>query len=274
MNTASALSRPQARPVAEPFDSLASIYDCIFTNSAIGRAQRAQVAIEINRRFHHGSHVLELNCGTGEDAFALGRRGVDVSAYDASPAMVEVANRKLHAEHLQAKVTFGVLRNEHLGLVGGSFDGALSNFAGMNCSSDWQGIAGELARLVKAGGHVLLCIMGRACLWEILHFLLRGQPRNAFRRAFRNQVVRIGESYVNVCYLSVHEAEQAFSSGFILHGWRGVGVFVPPSYCEPFFNKRNRLLKLFAAIDSRLGHLPGIRCWADHVLLDFVRRTR
>jgi ubiquinone/menaquinone biosynthesis C-methylase UbiE len=274
VNTASASAAVKVRTAGEPFDSIASAYDSVFTNSDIGRAQRAQVAAELNRRFVPGSCVLELSCGTGEDALALGRRGVEVRAFDASPAMIDAANRKLHANTLPANVEFGILRNEELSLIDGPFDGAFSNFAGMNCSSDWSSIAADLQRVVKPGGHVLLCIMGRACLWEIFYYLLRGQFRKAFRRKSRRSIARIGAECVEIQYVSVREAGRAFSSGFTLCGWRGVGVFVPPSYCEPLFIKRSKLLRVLTALDSRLAHVPGLRCWADHVLLDFVRFSR
>jgi len=253
---------------------VASSYDATFTASVIGTAQRLQVATEINRCFRAGDRVLELNCGTGEDALQLGRRGVEVTAYDASPAMIGVANQKLQAEPSVTNVSFGVLRNEDLGLLEGSFDGAFSNFAGMNCCRDWPGIAAELARLIKPGGHVLLCMMGRTCLWEILYFLLRGQADKAFRRRSRNRVARIGAGHVDVHYLSVSETQQAFSSEFSLHGWRGVGVFVPPTYCESLMRGHSKLLRLLAAIDSRFGHMPGARSLGDHILLDFVRHAR
>jgi ubiquinone/menaquinone biosynthesis C-methylase UbiE len=258
---------------SEPFDSIAPVYDRVFTDSAIGRAQREQVTAQINRRFLQGSHVLELNCGTGEDAFALAQRGVEVTAYDASPAMIDIAQRRLQADSLASRASFDVLRNESLDLIDGSFDGALSNFAGMNCCSDWAQIAKELSRLIKPGGHVLLCIMGRACLWEIAYFLLRGQPRKAFRRASRNHTALVGGSSVVVHYLSVRQARQAFADGFTLCGWRGVGVFVPPSYCEALMTKRSKLLRVLAACDLRFGHVPGMRRFGDHVLLDFVRNT-
>jgi len=272
MSMASAWSNAEAISKQEPFDSVAFTYDRTFTASAIGRAQRAQIMSAIARCFPPGSRVLELNCGTGEDALALARRGVEVSAYDASPAMIDVANRKLRSETPPANVSFGILRNERLAELRGSFDGALSNFAGMNCSRDWHGIAGDLASLIKPGGHVLLCVMGRACLWEILCFLLCGLPGKAFRRANRSLVSNIGSSSVDVFYPSVHEARRAFSAGFTLSGWRGVGVFVPPSYFEPFISRRDNLLRLLAALDLRFAHLPGVRFFGDHILLDFVRR--
>lgn len=269
----SATSAMKVRSAAESFDSIASAYDSIFTNSAIGQAQRTQVSAEFNRSFSPGCLVLELNCGTGEDALALGRRGVRVRSYDASAAMIDVANLKLQSNALPLNVSFSVLRNEELSLVDGSFDGAFSNFAGLNCSHNWSKIAADLERLIKPGGHLLLCIMGRACLWEILYFLLRGEYRNAFRRRSRKCIARIGDESLEIHYVSVRQARRAFSSAFTLHGWRGVGVFVPPSYCESLFIKRRNVLNLLQKLDSLLAHMPGLRCWGDHLLLDFVRRS-
>jgi ubiquinone/menaquinone biosynthesis C-methylase UbiE len=258
----------------EPFDSIALDYDRVFTNSAIGKAQRSQVSRQIERCFAPGNHVLELNCGTGEDALGLARCGVKVSAYDASPEMIRIANRKLRSGSLSSNVQFSVLRNEHLFRLEGLFDGAVSNFAGLNCSLDWTSIADELARLVKPGGHVLLCVLGPRCLWEMVYYLLRGRFRKAFRRVRRGpSIARIDGTYLNVIYPSVNAARQLFSPGFLLCGWRGVGVFVPPSYCESHIQKRKGVLSLLASLDLLLAHLPGVRGWGDHILLDFVRRT-
>jgi ubiquinone/menaquinone biosynthesis C-methylase UbiE len=227
----------------------------------------------MERCFSPDSHVLELNCGTGEDALAMARCGVRVSAFDASPEMVRIANRKLSGEPFPSNVQFAVLRNEHLFHLEGLFDGALSNFAGLNCSLDWSDIAGELARLVKPGGHLLICVMGRMCLWEMLHYILRARFRKAFRRARRGpSIARIDGSSLTVVYPSIREVRQLFSSGFELCGWRGVGVFVPPSYCEPHIPGRKSMLTLLTSLDSWFAHLPGVRCWGDHILLDFVRK--
>jgi ubiquinone/menaquinone biosynthesis C-methylase UbiE len=266
-------SAMQPKALAEPFDCVALDYDRLFTSSAIGQAQRAQVSREIERCFSPGSHVLELNCGTGEDALALARRGVRVSAYDASGEMIEAANRKLTSEPSSSQVQFSVLRNENLSMLEGPFDGVLSNFGGLNCSLDWAHIEEELARLVKPGGHVLLCIFGRLCLWEMVYYLLRGRFRKASRRVRRGpSVACVDGTFFNIIYPSVTEARQLFSRSFLLREWRGVGVFVPPSYLEPHLQARKRVLGLLAFLDLMFGHLPGVRCWGDHILLDFVRR--
>ena len=53
------------------FDSLAEKDDDFFTRSMIGRAQREAVWDVMINTFDSGSHILELNCGTGKDALFL-----------------------------------------------------------------------------------------------------------------------------------------------------------------------------------------------------------
>src|SRR5581483_4470731 len=80
---------------AVPFDSLAADYDRSFTASAIGRHMRAAVWRRLDAAFQPGERVLELNCGTGEDAVYLGRRGVRVLATDISTGMLDITRVKV-----------------------------------------------------------------------------------------------------------------------------------------------------------------------------------
>jgi ubiquinone/menaquinone biosynthesis C-methylase UbiE len=65
-----------------PFDVLADTYDEVFTRSLLGKAQRAQVWRVLVQAYSTGQRVLEINCGTGEDALFLARRGIAAVACD------------------------------------------------------------------------------------------------------------------------------------------------------------------------------------------------
>ena len=73
------------------FDALAADYDASFTATPLGTLLREAVWRRLDARFAPGDRVLELACGTGEDAVHLASRGVRVTAVDASAAMVEAA---------------------------------------------------------------------------------------------------------------------------------------------------------------------------------------
>src|SRR5687768_4202797 len=78
-----------------PFDAMAADYDRSFSDSLIGTLMRRAVWRRLDAYFCPGDRVLELNCGTGEDAIYLGRRGVRVLATDIAPAMLDVARGKV-----------------------------------------------------------------------------------------------------------------------------------------------------------------------------------
>src|SRR5436309_2671167 len=99
---------------AAVFDALAPEYDSRFSESALGRIVRRAVWRWLDRAFVSGARVLELNCGTGEDAVHLAARGVRVLATDASAAMLDLARAKIGAAGLGGSVHLRQLEIERL----------------------------------------------------------------------------------------------------------------------------------------------------------------
>src|SRR5579862_3647722 len=100
------------------FDDLAPVYDALWTHSPVGRAQRDTFWHHTGGLFSSGQKVLDLGCGTGEDALRLAAMGVHCLAIDSSPQMVAGAQ----ARGVDARV----LRIENIATLRGSFDGAIS----------------------------------------------------------------------------------------------------------------------------------------------------
>jgi len=258
-----------------PFDHVADAYDAVFTNSLVGRAQRDSVWKELDRCFHPGQRILELNCGTGVDAVHLAERGVEVLACDVAPRMIRVALQRRHTVRDAKRVEFRVLATEQIGRLAGQgpFDGAFSNFGGLNCVRDLSSVVRDLGSLLKPGATALLCMAGRAVAWEIIWYLGKGNPRKALRRFKHGGTVgRLAEGVtVEVHYPSARAMAQMFAPKFRLVGLKGVGVAVPPSYLEPLAQSFPRVLKTLAGIDRVLGRVPVVRALADHILLEFQR---
>jgi len=265
-----------ASPVHDaPFDHVAETYDEVFTNSLIGRAQRESVWKELDRCFHRGQRILELNCGTGVDAAHLAERGIEVLACDVAPRMIQVARQRLSPLRDGARVDFRVLATEQIANLAdqGPFDGAFSNFGGLNCVRDLSAVARHLARLLAPGATVLLCMAGHSVAWEIFWYLGQGNPRKALRRFQRGGTIgRLAEGVtVEVHYPSARAMARLFAPEFRLLRIKGVGVTVPPSYLEPLAQRFPRTLRMLERIDRLLSRVPGIRALADHVLLEFQR---
>ena len=71
------------------FDPVADLYDEIFSNTRIGKAQRDIVWKYLRKKNLINKNILELNCGTGVDAIHLAQNN-RVTATDASEAMLRI----------------------------------------------------------------------------------------------------------------------------------------------------------------------------------------
>jgi SAM-dependent methyltransferase len=282
-----------------PFDDMAAGYDSSFTDSAIGTIMRRAVWRRMDACFHAGDRVLELNCGTGADAVYLGRRGVRVLATDVSAAMVTVARDKVERAGLADRVEVRQLAIEQLELgrrdtrpeirdqllvspvsglrsdvsglplsPSGTFDGALSNFGGLNCVADLCGVAAGLAACLRPGGVALLCIMGPLVPWEWAWFLAHGKLRNAFRRLRPGGVTWRG---LAIRYPTIGAVRRAFAPGFRLRRAAAIGALIPPSYAESWAARRSRLLGALDRWERRAETLPPLPWLADHYLLEMER---
>jgi ubiquinone/menaquinone biosynthesis C-methylase UbiE len=242
---------------ATVFDQVAACYDAVWTNTPIGRAQRDLVWREIDPLFQAGERILDIGCGTGEDAVHFAARGVTVFATDASPAMVQVARER--------GATATVCGAEELGRIGRTFDGAISNFGALNCVEDLPAVAGTLAALVRPGGRVAICLLGRFCAWETLHYAARLQFGTACRRWRRDRAPYLE---IAVHYPTASQFHAAFQNDFKLLHWTGIGLLVPPSYVK----LPATVVSVLAACDRILARLPLLRALADHRLFLLVRR--
>lgn len=241
------------------FDQIASEYDRLWTRSAVGRLQREAVWRHAGDLFKPGQSALDLGCGTGEDALRMMHAGLRVRAIDASPEMVRIAcDRGVDAE---------VLPIENCGLLDETFDAVLSNFGALNCVEDLESLCAPLARLVRPGGHVAICVIGRFCAWETGWFLLRRQPPKAFRRWRTSVLSSLG---LHVFYPSKERLEAALRPTFTLVSQRGIGLCVPPSYVTGLSGE---FLHKLDALDRRVADWPVLRGLADHRLYVFVRNS-
>src|SRR5262245_51254539 len=88
------------------FDDMAAAYDAVFTASALGRSLRTLTWERLDAALPNSGRVLEIGCGTGEDAIHLARRGVDVLATDPSPSMLRVAAEKAAHAGVAKRIEF------------------------------------------------------------------------------------------------------------------------------------------------------------------------
>jgi SAM-dependent methyltransferase len=256
------------------FDVLAPDYDDAFTHSTIGSALRQRVHHRLLSHFHAGDHVLELGCGTGEDARTLSQHGIQITATDASAGMLEVARRK-NAD--QPLIRFAPLDLQQPALPHHSenpFDGVFSNFGALNCLPSRRPLAAWLADRIRPGGVAAFGIMAPCCLWEIIWHSLHLDGQIAFRR-LRGSASFLpagAPQALSITYPSVSTLTAEFSPWFERISIRPLGWLLPPTALYPVLEKRPRLLRLLTRWDEHSSSISALANLADHYWIELRRK--
>jgi SAM-dependent methyltransferase len=252
------------------FDDLAEAYDASFTASALGRALRALTCERLDAALGGAAHVLEIGCGTGEDAVHLARRGTRVLAIDPSPLMLRIAAAKAKRLGCGERIDFRCLPFERVGeLRGHRFDGVWSNFGALNCVSNLEAGVAALAPLVTAGAPLVWVVMGRHVPWEWAWFLLRGRPDRAFRRLHAGGTVWRN---LRIVYPTPAELERALAPHFAPVRRSPLGFALPPSYASRWLERRPRIEAALQRVELAAQRCSPLASLADHYVLE-ARRT-
>lgn len=143
-----AQNRDTARARAR-YDRIARIYDLI--ESTIEGRQfspwRRRLWAEVQ-----GPSVLEVGVGTGKN-LPYYPKGIQVTAVDFSPRMLERARRRAEREGI--RVDLRLMDAQHLELPDDSFDSVVATFVFCSVPDPIQGLR-ELRRVSKSEGRVLL----------------------------------------------------------------------------------------------------------------------
>lgn len=263
-------------PQLSPFDLVAEQYDIAFSQSPIGLLQRERVHRFLSATISGKSlNILEINCGTGDDAIWLAEKGQHVIATDASERMIEVTKRKIKSQSLESWIhaqhtSFREIKNK---FTPSSFDLIFSDFGGLNCipKDELRLLMNDAASLLKPGGKLIAVIMGRKCLWEQGYFLLKGKSKDAFRRNNVEAVkVNIGDGVQHTWYYSPEEIRIISSSQFKLNSLKPVGIAIPPSYFNPFFIRKKIMLSILNIMESVLS-FSFLSNYADHFYIELQK---
>jgi methylase of polypeptide subunit release factors len=267
---------------ATAFSDAARFYDREQHANFVAGWSRRQSLKLLRRYFKPGSRLLEIGCGTGEEAISLAREGRTIVATDAAAGMIRELERKLEgSSDLASQVKPLVLAARDLDqlpqdLIVSGFDGAYSSFGPLNCEPDLAPVASLLAQLVRPGGYVIISFINQVCPWEVGWHLLKGKPGEAFRRFRRSTLATVRmewqETRVPVSYWPVAELTKTFARQFELVQLMALPWLFPPQYLSRLVERIPSLGNFLGALDSRTASLWPFNKLGDHVVLVLRRR--
>lgn len=134
------------------YDGFAARYDAENASSLLNAHYERPAMLELAGDVG-GRRILDAGCGSGPLAEALLARGASVSGIDVSPAMIDLARRRL-----------GRNADLHVADLGGPLPFPAETFDDVVCSlalhylEDWSAPLAELHRVLVPGGRLLLSV--------------------------------------------------------------------------------------------------------------------
>ncbi len=227
---------------------------------------RSRVYRHVSGFLEPGSHILELNSGTGIDARHFASLGHRVLATDASAGMVAQLLEKISGAGKGDAVQCVQLAFEDLDQLEGNFDYVFSNFGGLNCLEDLNKVVRHLPRLLKPGSYVTWVIMPPYCPWE-WSWILKGSGK-AFRRLrAQGTLAQVeGEPFI-AYYHSFRDIKKSLGPRFFIRACEGLGSVSPPPSAYSFLSTFPNLSGSLIRLDERVGGIFPFSRWADHIIV-------
>jgi len=218
----SALKREDTRAA---WDAIAVAYDEVVTPAGM------QLGVEGLRRaaLAPGMRFLDVAVGSGALSIPAARLGAEVMAVDQSPAMLERLSQRARAEDLEVQI--GVMDGHALDLADGSFDLVGSQF-GVMLFPDAPRALGEMARVTRSGGRVLMTVFGPMSQIDFFCFFVRavqavvpgftGPPEPPLFFQFQDRAVlrrRLHDAGLQKTCVETITVQHEFGSGMDLWKW-------------------------------------------------------
>lgn len=260
---------------AEAFTKQSKVFDQLYNDDLIIQYKRERVREHMLRYAQPACTILELNCGSGEDAIYFAKKGFKVHATDVSAGMLGVVRQKIDGNDYDDKISleecsFTELENLQ---VKQSFDYVYSNFGGLNCTSKLEKVLGSLNAILNPGGVVTLVVISKFCLWETL-MLVKGKFKTAVRRFFsgKGRKAHVEGKFFKCWYYSPSFIKRHLQTDFDFLSIEGLCTIVPPSYIENFGEKHPKAFQFLKEKENRLKARWPWKFIGDYFIVSFRKK--
>jgi SAM-dependent methyltransferase len=137
---------------ADHYDEFAASYDAENAGSLLNAWYERPAMLRLAGDVR-GRKILDAGCGSGPLSAELRHRGADMTGFDGSPAMIELARRRLGDDVPLAVADLA----QPLPYADDTFDDVVASLV-LHYLEDWHPPLTELHRILKPGGRLILSV--------------------------------------------------------------------------------------------------------------------
>src|SRR5579885_2682220 len=262
--------------ISEAFDSASEEYDFTINSNRINRWIRKRSIELILKYVNRNSILLEIGCGTGEEAIKIVSHVKKIVATDISSKMIELLNLKIKARSLQDKIVpvrvaaSGIAELANISIID-KFDLAYSLNGALNCELKINSFPEFLSRLIKPGGYFICSIRNSVCASEMLSHLLTFQFEKCTPRKKQPAMVSVGGKDIPAFYYKPEDFAGFFKPWFKVKRVIALPAIIPPAYLNEYFVKLGPIARIAEKLDSFISEMPLMNLLGDQTLFVFQK---
>lgn len=255
------------------FDAAAKLYDVKFGppsgsrpgNPLVTWLRDEHLAL-LKRLLPEAASLLDIGCGTGEEAIRLAQDGYSVLGIDVSPAMVRQAQTKAAAFGIRRGLLFKAMPAGQVANMDerGPFHGAFASLGTLNTEPDLPNFAAGLHAMLEPGAPLVATVMSTRCLFERLH---PGPLRTQRFTQWREGRAGASDAIAPVRFYSPSAFAAALAPHFTVERVIAFPLWLPSVPLADLYRQHEARFKRLEARERRTRGWPVLRTWGDHFLM-------
>ncbi len=260
--------------VSSAFDSAAEEYDFTIGNNYINSWIRKVSIAEVVMRSRPPDNLLEIGCGTGEEAIKISKYVSRIVATDVSEEMLRLLELKLHAKRLDSKIIPKRLRASDIRMIldstgGSGFDLVYSLNGALNCEPAIAKFVSGLDDVLNERGYFICSVRNTLCASEFVTHLAAIQPRKTSPRRHQPQMVSVGGKDIPAYYYPPSVFERFFEGRLKLIKRLALPAIIPPAYLSDYYLGLGRLRSILEKLEVSVAHRFPMNLLGDQTLFVF-----
>jgi len=245
------------------FDIYSENYDVKFNSNPVGIYQRQCVHNILEPLLGDANTLLDIGCGPGSDFEFYKKCNINITAFDISPKMVQLAKNKADLINLNAEIfnsSLEIFETEN------KYDIILLNFGVINTFNKIEKILQKLEYLLELNGILVIVSMPPFHLFSILEYVFRFQFKKLYHRLInKKMILKNGFEFY-------YYSKSDFNKIFTIKNKRVMCSILPTPDQHSQNNFLRLYFKLLCKVDKLMGKYLFALCGGDHIVFELVKK--
>lgn len=250
-------------------DNIAESYDDILNKNRFSEILRPIFHKILMRNVQHGNNILDLGCGTGEDALFLAQKEVNVTGVDISPKMIEIARNKSAYKDFKKNLQFFCSDMESfLQKNTNKFDAIISNFNAVNYVRNLKSFSASASTALNEDGKLIFTVLNKLSVSEVFYNFLRLNFKRSWKAVFKRKELLITD--LNIYFPGAFG--DFFKDQFRVKRITGIGIFIPPHNLTGMYNKLSFSMPFLIWLEKLIASVFPFYCFSDHYIIEMHKK--